>query len=229
MTDTNTYAKPSVAVDLAIMTVMDGRLKVLLVRRPHDDVAGYAMPGGIVRIDASLEETVERVLVEKVGIAGIHFEQLATYGSVERDPRGRVISVVYLALCTGDTIDGITSVDRVLADLKVSWPDQSGGTATALAGGILLPLAFDHSDILGDVIMRLRGKLDYSRIAFALLPEIFTLRAVQEVHEAILDRPLTKPPFRRKLLDRGLIQPTGTHEKGGAYRPAAHYVLKAED
>lgn len=229
MNDLNKYAKPSVAVDLAIMTVVDGCLKVLLDRRPNDDVAGYAMPGGIVRIDASFEEAVERVLADKVGIAGIHFEQLATYGSVERDPRGRVISVVYLALCPRNTIDGVTSRDCVLADLKVDWQGQSGGTATALVNGTSLPLAFDHSDILGDVIIRLRGKLDYSRIAFALLPEIFTLRAVQEIHEAILDHPLTKPPFRRKLLDRGLIQPTGTHEKGGAYRPAAQYILKSED
>jgi 8-oxo-dGTP diphosphatase len=225
----NTYVKPSVAVDLAIVTVISGRLKVLLVRRSNDDVAGYAMPGGIVRINDSLEETVERVLAKKVGIAGIHFEQLATYGNVERDPRGRVISIVYLALCTSETIEGITSADRVLADLNVSWPNQTGGKADALFHGTSLPLAFDHADILGDVIMRLRGKLDYSRIAFALLPEIFTLRAVQEVHEAILDRRLTKPPFRRKLLDRDLIQPTGTHEKGGAYRPAAQYILKTKD
>lgn len=229
MPNRKTFTNPSVAVDLAIMAVVNGRLKALLVKRPDGDVAGYAMPGGIVRIDTSLEETVERVLREKVGIAGIHFEQLATYGNVERDPRGRVISVVYLALCTADMMDEIISIDRVLADLKVDWSGEVGGKASALVDEIALPLAFDHDDILGDVIKRLRGKLDYSKIAFALLPKIFTLRSVQEIHEAILDRPLTKPPFRRKLLDRGLIQPTGTHETGGAYRPAAHYILKTEE
>ena len=229
MIDFNTYAKPSVAVDLAIMTVVNGLLKVLLVKRPNDDVAGYAMPGGFVRIDSSLEDTVERVLAEKVGIAGAHFEQLATYGTVGRDPRGRVISVVYLALCSGDILQGITTVDRGLADLLVDWPDQTGGQAITHLDGTTLPLSFDHADILGDVVKRLRGKLDYSRIAFALLPDTFTLRAVQEVHEAILAHPLTKPPFRRKLLDRGLIQPTGAFETGGAFRPAALYELKAEE
>ena len=229
MIDLNSYEKPSIAVDLAIMTVVDGRLKVLLVKRPDDDVAGYAMPGGFVRIDASLESTVERVLDEKVGLAGTHFEQLATYGTVDRDPRGRVISVVYLALCSADILQKTITVDRVLADLLVDWPGQTGGRATTRFNGTALSLAFDHADILGDVVKRLRGKLDYSRIAFALLPDTFTLRAVQEVHEAILGHPLTKSPFRRKLLDRGLIQPTGAFETGGAYRPAALYEVKTEE
>jgi 8-oxo-dGTP diphosphatase len=211
------------------MTVVEGRLKVLLSERPKDDVAGYAMPGGLVHVEDSLQRTVERVLAEKVGIAGVHFEQLATYGAVDRDPRGRVISVVYLALCPHDTLNKITNSARVLADVVVNWPGERGGPATVKVDGTELPLAFDHADILGDVIKRLRGKLDYSPIAFALLPAAFTLRAVQEVHEAILARPLTKPPFRRKLLDRGLIQPTGELETGGAYRPAALYELKAEE
>ena len=229
MSNLNTYAKPSVAVDLAIMTVADNRLKVLLVKRSHENIAGYAMPGGFVRIDDSLEHTVQRVLTEKVGITETHFEQLATYGTVDRDPRGRVISIVYLALCPATVLEGIITVDRVLADLTVDWPGETGGRAKAHLDGAALSLAFDHSEVLGDVVMRLRGKLDYSRIAFALLPKEFTLRAVQEIHEAILARQLTKPPFRRKLLDRGLIQPTGTQETGGAYRPAALYELKAEE
>ncbi|MEP1538788.1 MAG: NUDIX domain-containing protein [Paracoccaceae bacterium] len=229
MTDLSTYAKPSVAVDLAIMTVLDGRLKVLLVRRPEGDVAGYAMPGGFVRIEDSLETTVERVLAEKVGIDDVHFEQLATYGTLGRDPRGRVISIVYLALCSADTLQTAATGGRVLVNLLVDWSDQIGGPARVNREGSDLSLSFDHADILGDVVQRLRGKLDYSSIAFALLPDTFTLRAVQEVHEAILARPLTKPPFRRKLLDRGLIQPTGALEAGGAFRPAALYELKSKD
>jgi len=75
-------------------------------------------------------------------------------------------------------------------------------------------------------VKRLRGKLDYTRVGYAFLPDRFTLRDVQEVHEAILGRTLTKPPFRRKLLDRGMIEPTGEFEKGGAYRPAELYQLK---
>ncbi len=99
MTNLDKYTKPSVAVDLAIMTVIDGDLHVLLVDRPEDDVAGWAMPGGFVHIDEAPEDSVERVLSEKVGAKPVHFEQLATYGALGRDPRGRVISIVYLALC----------------------------------------------------------------------------------------------------------------------------------
>lgn len=216
MTNLDTYTKPSVAVDLAIMTVVDGQLKVLLVERPADNVPGWAMPGGFVRVQDGIEDTVQRVLAEKVSISGVHFEQLATYGALGRDPRGRVISVVYLALCPADVLG-----DAALADVHVDWDGEVGGPAS-----VGLPLAFDHAVILGDVVKRLRGKLDYTRVGYAFLPDRFTLRDVQEVHEAILGRTLTKPPFRRKLLDRGMIEPTGEFEKGGAYRPAELYQLK---
>lgn len=219
MTNLDKYTKPSVAVDLAIMTVVAGQLKVLLVERPADDIPGWAMPGGFVRVEDSLEDTVQRVLAEKVGLQDVHFEQLATYGALDRDPRGRVISVVYLALCPAEVLG-----DVPLSDVRVDWEGEVGGPAS-----VGLPLAFDHAAILGDVVKRLRGKLDYSRVGYAFLPDRFTLRDVQEVHEAILGRPLTKPPFRRKLLDRGMIEPTGEFESGAAYRPAELYQLKPEE
>lgn len=224
MSNLEKYAKPSVAVDLAIMTVVDGQLKVLLVDRPEDDVPGWAMPGGFVQVDQSLEQTVERVLAEKVGVQNIHFEQLASYGKIDRDPRGRVISIVYLALCPAAALSG-----QSLATLCVDWEGETGGSAQVFQNGQALTLAFDHANVLGDVVKRLRGKLDYSRIGYALLPDKFTLREVQEVHEAILGKELRKPPFRRKLLDRGMIIPTGEFETGGAYRPAELYQEKPEE
>jgi len=224
MTQLGEYSKPSVAVDLAIMTVIDASLRVLLVNRPADDVPGWAMPGGFVHIDEAPEDSVARVLTQKVGIADAHFEQLATYGALDRDPRGRVISIVYLALCPAHVLEGHT-----LAHISINWDGETGGPARAMMDGNALPLAFDHATILGDVVKRLRGKLDYSPIGYALLPERFTLRDVQEVHEAILGKPLKKPPFRRKLLDRGMIAPTGTFETGGAYRPAELYEVKAKE
>jgi 8-oxo-dGTP diphosphatase len=224
MPDLDKYAKPSVAVDLAIMTVADGQLKVLLVDRPEDDVPGWAMPGGFVRVDQSLDQTVERVLAEKVGVQNVHFEQLASYGKIGRDPRGRVISIVYLALCPAAVL-----ADQPLATLHVAWQGEAGGSAQVSHDGRNLTLAFDHAEILGDVVKRLRGKLDYSPIGYALLPDRFTLREVQEVHEAIMGREFKKPPFRRKLLDRGMIIPTGEFETGGAYRPAELYTVKPEE
>ena len=218
------YPKPSVAVDLAIVTVVEGQLSALLVNRMDDDVPGWAMPGGFVRVDQSLEQTVERVLEEKVGLQKIHFEQLASYGTIDRDPRGRVISIVYLALCPADVL-----ADHALATIRVAWDGETGGSAQAFQDEKALKLAFDHAEILGDVVKRLRGKLDYSRIGYALLPDRFTLREVQEVHEAVLGKELKKPPFRRKLLDRGMIVPTGEFETGGAYRPAELYEVKPEE
>ncbi len=224
MSNLEKYAKPSVAVDLAIITVVEGHLKALLIERPDDNVPGWAMPGGFVWIDHSLEQTVEWVLAEKVGQQNIHFEQLATYGAIDRDPRGRVISIVYLALCPA-----VALANQSLATLRVDWDGETGGLAQASMNGKALNLAFDHAEILGDVVKRLRGKLDYSRISYAFLPDRFTLREVQEVHEAILGRKLKKPPFRRKLLDRGMIIPTGEFETGGAYRPAELYEVKPEE
>lgn len=223
MLELEKYSKPSVAIDLAIMTVVEGQLKAWLVERPKDDVPGWAMPGGFVHIDQSLEQTVERVLAQKVGLKNIHFEQLASYGALDRDPRGRVISIVYLALCPAKAFEG-----QSLATIRVDWDDETGGSAKALQNDMPLKLAFDHAEILGDVVKRLRGKLDYSDIGYALLPDKFTLREVQEVHEAILGKELKKPPFRRKLLDRGMIVPTGEFETGGAYRPAELYAVKPE-
>ena len=224
MIDLDKYAKPSIAVDLAIMTVIDGGLRVLLLDRTEDDLKGWAMPGGFVHIDEALEDSVKRVLAQKVGLENVHFEQLATYGALSRDPRGRVISIVYLALCPA-----VVLKDFELAHVIIDWEGEVGGPATVQMNNTTLPMAFDHADILGDVVKRLRGKLDYSPIGYALLPPRFTLRDAQEVHEAILGKPLSKPPFRRKLLDRGMIVPTGEFETGGAYRPAELYEVKSKE
>jgi 8-oxo-dGTP diphosphatase len=116
----------------------------------------------------------------------------------------------------------------VLANLDVPWAEETGDAVIAInADGLALPLAFDHATILGHAVKRIRGKLDYARIAFAFLPETFTLRALQAVYEVILGRTLNKPAFRRRMLDTGWIEPTGTREDAAAFRPAELYRLKA--
>lgn len=225
------YPQPSVAIDLAILTVAEGGLQVLLMRRDDAEEVGgpWALPGGFVHADKTLEETVLRVMTEKAGLQQAHLEQLGTYGALERDPRGRVISIVYFALTPLQKLMTVTDgrEDLLLARIEVPWSGEDGGPAEALApSGAQLQLAFDHEGLLGDVVKRLRGKLDYTPIGFALLESRFTLRDAQEIHEAILGRSLTKPAFRRKLLDRGLIRATGKFETGGAYRPAELYELK---
>lgn len=169
-----------------------------------------------------------RVITEKTGLSGLHCEQLATYGAPNRDPRDHVVSLTYLAIAEAGALEAnvANSPYLCLADIHVDWEGETGGKATALdADGHSLSLAFDHDDILGDVVKRLRGKLDYSPIGFAFLAPRFTLAQAQDVHEAILNRALTKPAFRRKLLDRHDLVATGAFQTGGAYRPAELYEV----
>jgi 8-oxo-dGTP diphosphatase len=102
----------------------------------------------------------------------------------------------------------------------VDWPGETGGRVAAIGEDGPLPLAFDHADILGLAMLRLRGKLDYSPVGFALLPERFTLRELQDIHEAILGVPLNKPAFRRRMVDKGWLEATGERETGASFRPA---------
>jgi ADP-ribose pyrophosphatase YjhB (NUDIX family) len=216
--------KPAVAVDLVLMTVRAGRISALLQRRDGDSEVGkWALPGGFVGIDEDLDSAAGRVLAEKARMAGAWVEQLYTFGAPRRDPRGRVISVAYFALLPEHRFAQALSAapDLVLADVVVDWMGESGGPARALDDdGGELQVAFDHCDILGLAVKRLRGKLDYSDVAFALLPELFTLRELQRVHEAILGTDLNKPAFRRRLLAGGKLHATGRREAGTGFRPA---------
>jgi len=225
------YDKPSVATDLVLMSVRTGRLAVLLQKRAHEPEAGkWALPGGFVDVGESLDAAAERVLAEKARMAGAWVEQLYTFGDLQRDPRGRVITVAYFALLPEEKFGpALTSApDLALAEVQVDWAGETGGSARALdEEGLELPLAFDHADILGLAVKRLRGKLDYSDIAFALLPELFTLRELQQVHEAILGLSLNKPAFRRRLIDGGRLEATGRREAGTGFRPAELYRRKA--
>lgn len=221
------YDKPSVAADLVLMSVRAGRLAALLQKREQAPETGkWALPGGFVGIDESLDAAAERVLAEKARMAGAWVEQLYTFGEPGRDPRGRVITVAYFALLPEERFGpALTAApDLILAEVLVDWAGETGGPASALGEeGRKLPLAFDHADIIGLAVKRLRGKLDYSDIAFALLPELFTLRELQQVHEAILGHSLNKPAFRRRLLDSGRLRATGRREAGTGFRPAELY------
>jgi len=229
--DPTAFSRPSVTVDLVLMTVMGGKLVVLLQqRRDYPCKDQWALPGGFVGIDEDLDKAATRVMAVKAGLTEGWLEQLYTFGAPARDPRMRVITVAYFALIPAN---GLTSAldgrpDLVLAPLDVPWIGEQGGSVCALApDGAALSLAFDHAEILGHAVKRLRGKLDYSPIAFALLPDHFTLRDLQDAHEAILGTYFNKPAFRRRMIDKGWIEGTGTREHGTSYRPAELYRLKS--
>lgn len=221
--DPRRFVHPAVTVDLVLMSIVDGVPAALLMRREAATGEGqWALPGGFVQIDEPLDATARRILRDKARMTDAYIEQLFTFGAVERDPRMRVITVAYFGLLPSAQFAAALQggSDLILAEIDVPWSGEVGGAVTALGDDGPLDLAFDHAEILATAILRLRGKLDYSPVGFALLPDLFTLRQLQDVHEAILGIKLNKPAFRRRMLDRGWLEATGTRETGSSYRPA---------
>jgi 8-oxo-dGTP diphosphatase len=227
--DASRYPRPSVAVDVVLLTVGGGAVRALLGRRDgHPHRGRWALTGSFLQIDESLDAAASRVLATKAGLEDTFIEQLYTFGAPERDPRTRVLSVAYYALVEPTTLERAVAArgdrDLVLARLDVPWSGETGGPVRALDDtGTPLPLAFDHADVLGMAVKRIRGKLDYAPIGFELLPDAFSLRDLRLVHEAILGRPLNKDSFRRRILDRGLVVPTGERAAGVGHRPPELY------
>ena len=230
--DPTAFPRPSVAVDLVLMAVTEGKLAVLLQQRQDFPCKGdWALPGGFVGIDEDLDTAAKRIMASKGGLAKGWLEQLYTFGAPARDPRMRIITVAYFALMPADRLATalVGRPDLMLAPLEVPWAGEEGGSIEAIApDGGCLTLAFDHGEIISHAVKRLRGKLEYSTIAFALLPDQFTLRDLQDSHEAILGIAFNKPAFRRRMLDKGWIEGTGARESGTSYRPAELYRLKSE-
>ncbi|MGL4291135.1 MAG: NrtR DNA-binding winged helix domain-containing protein [Phreatobacter sp.] len=229
--DRSVYERPAVTVDLVLMSVVDGAPAALLIRREEQPARGqWALPGGFIRIDEALDAAARRILGEKARMDDAYIEQLYTFGGVNRDPRMRVVTVAYFALLPAERFAAALKANPRLTLARITMNEPAGAEAPALAfgegGG--LPLAFDHGDILSLAIRRLRGKLDYSAIGFALLPERFTLRQLQDVHEAILGLPLNKSAFRRRMLDKGWLQATGDRETGASFRPAELFRFKPQ-
>jgi 8-oxo-dGTP diphosphatase len=217
------YPRPSVAVDVVALTVDRGALHVALYRRTEEPQPGHtALPGGFVRLDESLDDAAARLLEQKAGFKHVFLEQLYTFGDVTRDPRGRVIAVAYYALVDAARFAKLAP-GALSAEIKVPWPGETGGPVDVVAEGKTLSMAFDHADILGLAIKRLRGKLDYSPVGFQLLPSAFTLRQLQEIHEAVRAEELNKDSFRRRMLTSGLLEATGARERDVSYRPAELY------
>ena len=211
------FERPSVAVDVVAFTAREGTLQVLLVQRgvwPHE--GDWALPGGFVRMDESLDAAAKRELAEETGVSGAtYLEQLYTFGDVGRDPRTRVIAVTYYALLPEPTLAPRAGTDAA----EARWWPLSG----------LPPLAFDHSGIVSVALARLQAKLGYTSVAVALLPDEFTLTELQNVYELILARPLDKRNFRKKMLSLGLLEGLEKQRREGAHRPAQLFKFTRKD
>jgi 8-oxo-dGTP diphosphatase len=224
--DISQFDRPSLAVDVVVLSAAAGALEVVVYRRKEHPARGrYALPGGFVRLDESLDRAAARLLRDKAGLAGVFIEQLYTFGAPGRDPRGRIVTVAYYALVAAERVRAAAEeVGAQVARVRVPWPREAGGEVELLdGGGRELPLAFDHALIVGMAVKRIRGKLDDSPIGFQLLPTEFTLRQLQDVHEAIRGEPLNKDSFRRKMLMSGVLEATGERERDAAHRPAELY------
>jgi 8-oxo-dGTP diphosphatase len=222
--DPSAYPHPSVAVDVAVVTVREGALRTLLVQRTeHPGKGAWSLPGGFVGLRESLDDAAARVLADKARLRGVYLEQLYTFGAPERDPRTRVISVAYYALVEADRLPR-SGTGPVVAQLRVPWSDERGGPVEALDDeGRPLALAFDHAEILGTAVKRMRGKLDYAPIGFQMLGPTFTLLQLQRVHETVSGRPQNKDSFRRRMLASGMLAATGKMQAGVEHRPAELY------
>ena len=201
-----------VAVDIVLFTLEEAALKVLLVKRgisPFKDQ--LALPGGFVLTDEGLDEAALRELREETGVADVYLEQLYSFGDPKRDPRGRIISIAYFAL--------ISAEHKLKAGTDASdaswWPAQQTP-----------PLAFDHAKILGYALERLRNKLEYTTVGFQLLPSKFTLGELQSVYEAILDKPIDKRNFRRKIAELKILKPLKEY-RSDVGRPAQLFQFVA--
>lgn len=220
--DASVFERPSVAVDVVVLAAERGSLRVALTQRTeHPHKGRFALPGTFVRMSESLDGAAARALREKAGLDGVFLEQLYTFGALARDPRTRIITVAYYALIDPRRFE---AVKARAAALRVPWAGETGGPIEALGDdGEPLALAFDHADIVGMAVKRIRGKLDYTPIGFQLLPAEFTLRALQDVHEAVRGEAVNKDSFRRRMLAGGLLEATGDREREVEHRPAEMY------
>jgi 8-oxo-dGTP diphosphatase len=208
------YPRAALTVDCVVFGFDEGELKVLLIQRGLEPFKGrWALPGGFVRVDETMDEAARRELAEETGLKSIFLEQLYTFGAVNRDPRERVVSVAYYAL--------------------VKLSEHRARAATDAANAEWFPvsktpkLAFDHADILATALARLKAKVRYEPIGFELLPPKFTLTELQHLYEAVLGADLDKRNFRKKVLSFGLLVPLKETQMAGRHRPAQLFRFDA--
>jgi 8-oxo-dGTP diphosphatase len=209
------YPRAALTVDCVVFGFDEAELKILLIQRGLEPFKGkWALPGGFVRLEETLEDAARRELEEEAGLKQVFLEQLYTFGAVDRDPRERVVSVAYYAL------------------VKLAAHHTKAATDAADAQWFPISkapkLAFDHADILKVGLARLKAKVRYEPIGFELLPPKFTLSQLQRLYEAVLESDLDKRNFRKKVLAYGLLIPLKEQHLTGRHRPAQLYRFDAD-
>ncbi len=207
------YKQPSVTTDIVIFTIREDELKVLLVKRgiePFKDK--WAIPGGFAKFNESLDDAAKRELEEETGMKDVYLEQLYTFGKVDRDPRGRVITVSYMALVNSDKINLKASTDVK----EAKWFNVKK----------LPSLAFDHKEILEYSLKRLKWKFEYTLVGFSLLPDKFRISELQNIYEIVFDKKFDKRNFSKKVHSLNILKEVGI-VKDVNFRPPKLYKLKS--
>ncbi len=207
--------KISLAIDLVIFTIKDKMLKVLVNKRliqPYKNL--FSIPGGFARAEVGLEQNAKNILFRDTNIDKVYLEQLYTFGELTRDKRGRTISIAYYALIDYNKVKLIPSEKYQFAD----W--------YSLSSIKKMEFAFDHKEIINMAIERIKNKIQYTNIAFQLLPEKFTLAELQDVYEIIIEEKLDKRNFRKKIFELDMIEELEEFKKDGRMRPAKYYRFK---
>jgi len=206
------YKFAVIATDVVIFTIKNNKLQVLLIKMKKKPFTNqWACPGGLVKPNESVDSSAKRQLKTKTGVSDVYLEQLYTFGKINRDPFGRVVSVAYFALIPNAKLKLKTT--KEYADVKWFQIDK------------LSKLAYDHTEIVKTAVERLKAKLTYTNIVYGLLSKEFTLTELQQVYEIILKKNIDKRNFRKKILSLRLVKKTNKQKSGEANRPADLYTF----
>ncbi len=212
---TSPYIAPTLTVDAVIFQITNGALEVLLIKRANDPFKGvWALPGGYNSAGETTTDALHRIVLQKAGVDTqkdlAYSEQLYTFDTVDRDPRGHAVSVTYMGCGRDITI-------------------RDAGSHTAFLDVNNLPdLAYDHAAIINYAHERLQAKLTYTNAVSAFLEHKFTMTQLQSAYEIIFGREFDKRNFRKKFLSLDLIRETGDMWRDGAHRPAKLYEFKSK-
>lgn len=201
----------ALAVDVACFRILEGEIQVLVGKVVSEDnpfKGKWALIGGLVRIDETAEQSVDRLLEDKAGIRNIYKEQLYTFSEINRDPRGRVVSVAHIALTSNPFVQDLSK-----AGIETKWFDVNK----------LRNLTYDHNKVLSIAVDRLKTKITYSDIARHLINKEFTLSELQSVYEVVRGENLDKRNFRKRILSLDILKELNKKAKKGVMRPASVY------
>ncbi|MFT4304420.1 MAG: NUDIX hydrolase [Candidatus Woesearchaeota archaeon] len=204
-----------VTADAVVFTIMKEQLKILLIKRGQAPFKGsFALPGGFVEIDEDIYSACQRELRDETGVNNIYLKPLKIYAKPDRDPRGRVLTIPFLALTDSSIIELHASHDADLAKWHSVYE--------------LPKLAFDHESIIKDALQQLRLEIQTTNIANQLMPSKFTLTELQKAYEIVLDKNLDKRNFRKRIDYLGILRPLNELKTEGAHRPAQLFCFKTK-